>query len=139
MQSDAFQILLNRKNCSGRGVRLKAVGPSSMEAAQIDTAKLVDEKATNAEYSALLNRELLKRSIVSVTEASGLKTQAELLKVAPTSWKSHTIGEYEIGKLDELFTARDYTILIAIMRQIYDASQEDVDSIMGGALPVSEG
>ena len=139
MQSDAFQVLLNRKNCSGRGVRLKAVGPNAVQAAQIDTGKLVDEKATNAEYGALLHRELLKRSLVAVTEQSGLTTQDELLKVPPAGWKSHTIGEYEVGKLDELFTARDYTILIAIVRQIYDASQEDVDSIMGGALPVSEG
>lgn len=139
MHSDAFQILLNRNNCSGRGVRLKAVGPSSMEAAQIDTARLVDEKAPNGEYGSRLNRELLKRSIVAVTDAHGLKTQDDLLKLPPASWKSYDIGEYETGKLDELFTARDYTILIAIMRQLYDASQLDVDSVMGGALPVSEG
>ncbi len=139
MQSDAFQIVLNKSNCSGRGVRLRTIGPNGRDAAAIDASKLVDENATGLEYSTRLNRELLKRSLVAVTDTTGLKSQDDLLKLKPGAWKTYEIGELETGKLDELFTSRDYVILMGIMRQLYDASQDDVNDIMGGALPVSEG
>lgn len=105
----------------------------------MDAAKLVAAEASALEYGTKLNRELLKRTLVSTTATAGLKTHDELLAVPAADWKTRTIGEYETGALDELFTARDYTILLSIMRQLYDATQDDIDAIMGGALPVSAG
>ena len=139
MQSDAFQILLNKPNCSGRGVCLKAIGPDGRQAASVDAGKLAGPEATSVEYGALLNRELLKRSIVAVTKTDGLKTRDEVLQLPPEDWSSPSIGELETGAIDELFTAKDFTILNAILQQLYDASKSEVDDIMGEALPVSEG
>lgn len=139
MQSDPFQILLGAKNCSGRGVRLKDVGPDGRQDAALNAAKLAGEDATAVEYNALMNRELLKRSLVAVTEEGGIKSVKDLLAYPADGWKKYTIGELETGKLDELFTSKDSVILSSIMQQIYDASQKEVDAIMGGALPVSEG
>jgi len=139
LQSDPFQIHLNAKNCSGRGVRLKDVGPNGRQEASISAAQLVGENSTVGEYRALLNRELLKRSIISVTEKTGIANVNDLLAYPPEGWKKYTIGELETGKLDELFTSKDSVILASIMEMIYDASQKEVDAIMGGALPVSEG
>jgi len=100
---------------------------------------MAGEQATGIEYGALLNRELIKRTIVSVTKTAGLKTADEVLQLPPADWHSPSMGELETSAIDELFTAKDFTILNAIMQQIYDASADEVEDIMGGALPVSEG
>ena len=139
MQSDTFQILLSAKNCSGRGVRLKDIGPDGRQEASVSAAKLAGEDATVVEYNALLNRELLKRSLVAVTEKTAFQSVEELLNYPAEGWKKWSLGELETGKLDALFTSKDSVILSSIMQQIYDASQKEVDAIMGGALPVSEG
>jgi len=139
MQSDTFQIVLNLKNCSGRGVRLKAVGPAARDQATLDAAKLAGKDASAIEFGVIVTRELLKASFVAVTQQTGLKTRDDLLKIPETGWQKFTIGELETGAMEEMFTARDYEILRAVIRQLYNVDDDDVDAIMGGALPVSEG
>lgn len=43
------------------------------------------------------------------------------------------------GEYTKLFTSKDTQVLEGVYRDFHEVSQEDIDAIMGKALPVSEG
>lgn len=142
MQSETFQILLAGRNCSGRGVRIKALGPMGLDEAARVTARSLDKEATGVEYAHELQLEQLKRSLVAVTRTTGIKSMDELLKLPEKDWAKLNVQMLETDQelsYDALFTGKDALTLRMVMSQLYDTTQKDVDAVMGGALPVSAG
>ena len=139
MISETFDLLLNKKNCSGRGVRIRVVGPYACEQAERTAAKLASKDATAREMAGLRAVELLKVTVLAVTQTSGMKTREQMLELPASDWQTYSLVDFEKGKLDEQFTAKDYSILTVLMSRLYDVTTDELDDIMGGMLPVSTG
>lgn len=141
MESKSFQFLLDGKNCSRRGVRMKAIGPTAREDASLSVAREMPSGATAIEYSIRLQTELLKRSMVAVTKQESIPDSDALLALPETAWTplNLQILADEKTSLDAFFTAKDFLILKGITGQMYDVEAKDVDTIMGKALTLSGG
>lgn len=140
MQSEPFQILLSLPNCSGRAVRLRAIGPEARNQASLEASRLVDDTSDHQAMGQTFNNELLKRTIVAVTKKTGLQTQDQALQLSEADWLKTGPQEFETDperSFDALFTARDIAVLNAIAMRLYHVADEDVDAIMGKALSIS--
>lgn len=129
-------FFLGAPGCSKRAVKIRELSAQEMDQCRIDSAKMVGSDATNAEYGIGQQREMNHRAIVSVSKST-LASQNEAVS---TEWTPLTPALLAEGSLayDKLFTAKDDSILSAIVKKMHIASMEEIDSIVGKALMVSE-
>lgn len=127
-----YQVCLK----SGRGIRFAELTPLERDKVLADAAKLVGKEATMLELRGLEHRLGVKAMLKAYTEQSGL-TDDDLIK-PETKWKKVTIQELD-DKYDSIFSAKDHAVLAALYVRYHDVTSEEVDKIVGKALPVSEG
>jgi len=126
----SFQIHLNGKHCCQRGVRFKTLGPSDIDKITLDAAKVIGPEGTMIE---LRKAEWLMGVKQMLTHISDPCTDIETAK-----FRKVTMQDLDGENYDGLFGSRDHSFLVQLYREYHEVTQEDVDKIMGKALPVSE-
>jgi hypothetical protein len=76
---------------------------------------------------------------VSVTAKTNIASYDELLKLPESDWKKYEVGEWDTGKIDELFTPKDINIIKAAFNDWYDTDPDEMDAILKGSQTVSAG
>lgn len=130
--ADYILLHLVGKRASGRAVRVQELGPDEKDDLMIQAAKSLGKDASILE---LKRREwkmgvlsMIKQvSTVPVKDANG----------ADVKWKSYSYDELEEA-YKTLFTSKDHSLLVAAFRHFHEVTEEEVDAIVGKALPVSE-
>ena len=127
---------------SGRGVKVRQLNPTEVDAAGVEAARSVGKDCLNVEYNQAKAKELVERMLVAVTKATGLKSMDEVKALPASEWVPLTQaklndpeGEYRFNKI---FTARDDGLLCGITSRLHIARVDEVEAIMGKALMVSE-
>ena len=120
---------------SGRGVRLHTIDAEEKDLAAACAAREVGVDATAGEYTRRRLRECVNRCIVEVTR------ERELTDLAGAAWMRLTQQDLDgagAGKHSAatLFTAKDVDVLNGWFQSEHDASQADLEAVMGGAIEV---
>lgn len=127
-----MQYHLSGKKMSGRVVRTKPLDPVTAEKVLSAAAKIVGKDATVIELKKCEWRLGVKAFIAEFSEPT--KDPATL---TAKQWKK--VAADTLDDMGALFTARDCMVLEALYRDEHEVSQDEVDAIVGKALPVSEG
>lgn len=137
--NNTIQILLRGQYSSGRGVRIRMIDPDEKDRAATNAAQTLGKDATGAEYSAAVERQILLTAIVAVTRESRLDEKTVMTAV----WEPMDFAKLELEgsewQYKRLFTAKDDSLLISISRRMHGATGEEVDAILGEAIPISNG
>lgn len=137
--SNAIQLLLKGTYSSRRGVRMRMIDPDEKDRAATNAAKAMGKEATGAEYNGAVERQILLSAIVAVTREGGLDSQS----VMTSAWEPMDFAKLELEGSDyqykRIFTAKDDSLLIAISRRMHGATGEEVEEILGEAIPISDG
>ncbi len=143
--SNAIQILLrdNDKSrdqyLSGRGVRIRMIDPTEKDRAASNAASRMTKESTGMEYNAAVEREILLQAIMAVTKETKLNKET----VMTATWEPLDFAKLELDASDfqykKLFTGKDDSLLISISRRMHGATGEEVDAILGEAIPISDG
>lgn len=129
--------------------RLEATGRAAAEMAQRQSGKVdLSDFEQQKKYEAILLRELVKEMLVACSKETGFKSMPDAIGAmnaspAMLSWQKlnaevfATPGEY----CWETFLKKsvDHEALVAVLNRTNGYSQDEVDAIVGKALPVSEG
>ena len=138
MGSNAIQLLLTGKYSSGRGVRMRMIDPAEKDRAANNAAQMMGKEATGIEYSAAIERQILLTSIMAVTRQGSLDKES----VMTAEWEPMDFSKLELAgsefEYSRLFTAKDDSLLIAISRRMHGVTSEEVDALMGEAIPISD-
>jgi hypothetical protein len=129
------QILLNAKNCSGRGVRLELLSLADRNQIREEAAKDMTPESTLMEWE---NRQAdmgVRAMVVAITDRTGFKTKAELLAEGVV-WKKVS-PEDLADKADTFFNPKDLAVLSATFRKLHDVTEKEVEDILGEALDVT--
>ena len=127
---------LSAPGCSKRAVKIRELTSSEVDQCRIDSAKMLGADSTNAEYGIGQQREMNHRAIVAVSKTP-LTSQNEVVSTEWTPLTPLLLAEGACS-YDKIFTAKDDSILSAIIKKMHVASMDDIDSIVGKALTVSE-
>ena len=125
------QVLLDGKQCSGRGVRFRTLDPVEHEQVMITAGRAIDENASMLELRKVEWRIGVRRMLTAVTKQDGL-TEASL---ATAEWQPVTEQALD-GSYVQLFTAKDNAVLTALYRQYHEISETELDSIAKKVLRV---
>lgn len=126
----SFQIHLNGKHCCKRGVRFKTLSPSEIDKITLDAAKVIGPEGTMIELRKAEWLMGVKHMLTHVSDPCDDLATAKFRKV--------TMQDLDGDNYDDLFTPRDHNLLVQLYREYHEVTQEEVDKIMGKALPVSE-
>lgn len=139
--SQYTQINLIAKGCSGRGIRFKLLNPLERDQASIDAAKVSGKNASNLQYALFEVRELINKSIVSVTKKGGYKLDSDIMALPDTEWEKVTQFNLEDPgcpfEYNKLFTPKEDSIIAMYIKSLYSPTQEDIDSILGKAVTIA--
>ncbi len=127
-----FSVLLK----SGRGIRFAELNPAERDKVLLDAAKFIGPEATFMELRSVEHRLGIKAMIKGVTEQDGLADD-DLLK-SETKWKKLSPSDLD-EKYDDWFTAKDHAVLSAIYRRYHEVDSNEMDLILGKAIPVVAG
>ncbi len=136
-----LQFLLSGKNSSGRGVRMRILGPNETDEASIAAARIVGKDAINIEYGVAQVREMAERCLVAVTKPYGIKSDDELRSLPESAWEKLTPERLNMPgdwQYTHLFTAKDDGVICGIIKRMHTPTSEEIDAILGKALMVSE-
>ena len=124
------QLHLKGKGFSGRAVRLRELAPAEVEANLTAAAKLAGKEAGPLEIKKIEWRNAVKMMIVEFTEpcADPMADGVKWRKVSPGMLED--MGEY--------FKAKDVALLEHFYRDQNEVLQDEVDDILGKALPVAQ-
>jgi hypothetical protein len=139
MAKEFIQIFLNAPNCSGRGVRLRALTPTQVDALLERAATLVGKDATVLDVKLAEWREGVKEMLVAVTKAGAL-TDPNALQDPATAWEpldTRKIETVDGWGMDALFTARDMNFLIEVYKRFHEVTKDEIEAIVGKAVKVS--
>jgi hypothetical protein len=133
---DNLQLAICLPNCSGRGIRFKALGPSDHEKLSLDAAILVGGDATMLTLKRTEWAMGVKRMLTEVTVEGGYNQ--ETLLGPDVKWKKVTLQDVD-GSYDKWFNAKDHGVLTELFRQYHEVSMDDLKAISGKVLAVSGG
>lgn len=125
------QYHLKGKGFSGRAVICRELDPSEVEDNVTAAAKLVDKDATVIEFKKTEWRNGVKLMVVKFSEPCA-DPLAEGVK-----WKDNSAGL--LDDLGTYFTSKDVGVLQGIFRNFHEVSEDELNDIVGKALPVSAG
>lgn len=118
---------------------MRMIDPDEKDRAATNAAKAMGKEATGAEYNGAVERQILLSAIVAVTREGGLDSQS----VMTSAWEPMDFAKLELEGSDyqykRIFTAKDDSLLIAISRRMHGATGEEVEEILGEAIPISDG
>jgi hypothetical protein len=135
---------------SGRVVTLRELGIAEMEKADQYAYRRVSESTVAAEFEAMRQDARMRAMIVAVSEPKVDPRKArEPGTVKPISQSDlEGMGVGDVGdsgmakgngrSFAELFTAKDQVILRNWDRRHHSVTQDDVDSILGEAIPMAD-
>lgn len=130
------QILLNAKNCGGRGVRLRLLTTPERRAIFESAAKDVGQEGTVAQLRAIEDRDGVCAMVAEITVKDGYKKCADLV-AADVVWRKMTMAAMT-DEHTSLFGSKDFGALVAIFHAIHDVKESEVDDILGEAQEVAE-
>lgn len=121
---------------SGRAVKLRQLTPSEKDDVYMSAATQAGEDGKK--FAFIRAREGVTKMLVAVTEP-GLQTDED---VAGAKWSRLSVADLQnpAGPMyyDTLFTAKDDDVMCARFRRNHEATQGEVDAIMGKAIEVQE-
>lgn len=134
---------------SGRVVTLRELSISEMERADQSAYRRVNEHTVAAEFEGFRQEARMRMMIVGVSsdkvdprkarEAKVLPvSEADLEGVSMTPGGDSGVGKSTGRSFAELFTAKDQVVLRAWDRRHHSVSQEDLDAILGEAIPTGD-
>lgn len=118
------RIHLDKKGCSGRGVRYRILTGPELEENEVQAAKLLDKDATRAAYNVGVMRLGLNMMIQAVTPK-------DVKDPATATWEAVDQSKLDI-KWTEYFTTRDTVILKAIFEREHGCTEAEVQDILSG-------
>ena len=130
--ADFTLLHLKGSRCSKRAVRIQELLPDEKDDLMLQAAKLVGPSATILE----LKRREWKMGAIAMIKQVSLEPVAGDPNAASVKWKSYDYATLE-SDYDKLFTAKDHALLVAAYRSFHEVTEEEVDDIVGKALPVS--
>lgn len=132
------QILLNAKECSGRGVRLRLLTLEERSHVLETAAREVGGEGTMAQFRLREGLDGVCSMVVGLTEKAGFKTREELVAAGDAAgWKKVTFQELADNSA-KYFTSKDMAALQASFRKLHDVNEKEVDDILGEAQDVTE-
>lgn len=157
-QVDTKIIVLPAPKFCGRAFKVKELSPTDRLDAQSRAAGIMKEIfggkvdlsdfEQSTKYQALVLRELVKTMLVAVSIERGFKSYEAFvadMNAAPSkvTWRKLDIevlatpGEYQL----ETFLPKsiDHEALVGVLNRTNGFSNDEMDAIVGKALPVSEG
>jgi hypothetical protein len=124
--------LKGRRMC-GRAVRVEALDSPDIDANLAAAAKLAGKEATILEIKKIEWRNGVKLFVKEISEPC-----EDMFKLKPEQWKKVTPGM--LDDIKAYFGAKDMQVLEALFREYHDINPDELDAIMGKAVPVaSEG
>ncbi len=146
------QYALVGKGYCGRGVRLRRLSIDDHEAALksasrsaiIGTGEQSPEqiRLEQLDVNMAITNACVRRMIAQVTKRAGYKTAEDVLALSQEDWASVTDADLMgVGaaalKYTALFGAKDDSILERIYHAEYNVTKDEVDAILGKAVPVA--
>lgn len=137
------------KSMSGRVVVLRELSIPEIEKAEKSAFRRIDDSTVNAEFEGFRQGERMRAMIVAVsdehvdprqrmTAKTRPVTAADLEGVAMAGEASTDGTKQGNGRsFGELFTAKDLAVLRTWDRKHHSVMQEDVDDILGEAIPTA--
>jgi hypothetical protein len=135
--ADLKQILLGgdkAKECSGRGVRLRALALDDCAKVRETVAAELGPEATMLQFNLANSRSCVSAMVAEVTENAGFKASKDLVGA---TWKKVTRQELEEGGLAKYFTTPDLDALIKVFQKTHSVTEKEVDDILGEAQVVT--
>lgn len=129
------QFVLKAKGCSGRGIRMRILGPVKRAAIRAESAKQLDEQSTQAEWLARENVMGIIATVTETTQKIGFKSTSELLGDG-VEWKKLDPEDME-EHLADYFNAKDLDALAKTFRILHDVTDREVEDILGEAQDVT--
>jgi len=127
---DLTQYHLTAPGCSRKGIRVRALSATDMDAALEAAAKLLSPDATPVQIARTENRMGAEAMLVEVSKAPS--DSAEALLTA--AWEP-----FDPNARRPQLNAKDWNVLMSIYVRTYSVSRSELDDIMGKALPVAAG
>ncbi len=146
------QYALVGKGYCGRGVRLRKLSIDDHEAALKSASRsaIVGAGEQSPEQTRLeqldvnmaITNACVRRMIAQVTRKAGYKSVEDVFALTPEDWVAVTDADLEgVGapalKYTKLFGAKDDSILERIYHAEYNVTKDEIDSILGKAVPVA--
>jgi hypothetical protein len=126
---------LKGKRFSGRGVKLRELGPDEVTDARLTAAKVAGKGASAYEIETLRRSECVRRMIVAVTEKGDLENLGGAKWVELTQQQlEEDNGKHSFSKL---FTAKDANALNYLCAQRIDVGDDEIGAIEKGMLTAS--
>lgn len=122
------QVHLKGKYHSKRVVHVRMLDAFEVEDNLTQAAKLLGKSAEYFEIKKTEWRNGVKRFILAVSDPVDTVAEAKMRKV--------NIADLD-ATFSDLFTAKDQQVLEAMYREFHEVSVDEVDAIVGKALPVS--
>lgn len=131
--SDVNQFVLIGKNMSGRGVRFLPLLPPEHSKVMLDAAKQMGPESTVIELKSTEWTMGVRRMILAVTKETGL---VDPLANGAT-WRKLNAAQID-EEYDTLFNSKDDAVLKGIYRDYHEVSADEIDTLRGKVIAVSE-
>lgn len=132
---DTIQVHLNLRGMSGRGVRLRVLPYTAIQAAQNEAAKLVGPGAAFTEFRNAYHSAVLTHFVAAVTPPG----QEKLTEKTP--WRDVTVADLTSPTsefcLERMFRAREIAILEQLFRAEHEITEDELALITGKASPAA--
>jgi hypothetical protein len=123
-----YQYHLKGKHYSGRAVRVEPLNATASDEALVNAARLAGKEATIFEVTKQQYVLGLRQFVKEISEPCDDPMTAKWRKVKPE----------DLDNLADFFTAKDLMVLEQIYREYHEVTKQELDDIVGKALPVSE-
>jgi hypothetical protein len=134
---ETMQIHLQGQSFSGRGVRYRELDPFEVEENLKGAAKILGAEATPFELKKTEWRNGAKQMIVEFSEPCEDLLAVDENGKPKAKWRKMTPDVLE--DFSSYFKTKDLAVLEHIYRQNHEVLQNEVEAIVGKALPVSVG
>lgn len=132
------QLLLNAKECTGRGVRVRTLSVEGRIKVSENAAIEVGKEGTLFQLRAREAIESVYAFVAEITEQTGFKTRDELIKAgAAAGWKKVT-AEDLADNATKYFNSKDMSALSNVFKAMHDVTEKEVEDILGEAQEVTE-
>ncbi len=127
---DVFQLLLDGKHCSGRGVRFRELPSSEHDQLQLDAAKQIGPEGTMLELRKIEHRMGVRRMVVGVTKQTGLKD------LTGANWDKVSAADVD-QNWETYFNSKDDAFLLELYRSYHEITLAEVEDLAGKVTSVS--
>jgi hypothetical protein len=136
---NAYHLASTRTGMSGRAIKMRQLSPSQLIEVSTVAGNLMSKDSKPTDYRAAVVAEGVKRSLAGYTEPIDPKVFGDAAELAKAQWTNLSPGDFEEddAKLDKVFTARDYQMIVSLYSRNHEVGQDEVDDIAGKAVAIS--